>query len=188
MASAFSHALVAVAMGKLSRHPVMDRRALWLGVLCAVLPDIDVIGFGYDVHYGDLWGHRGLTHSLVFAALLAILLVALWYRRESRMLRAGMGLYFFLSAASHGLLDALTDGGLGVAFFSPFDRTRYFFPVRPIAVSPIGIREFFSEQGLVVMTSELTWVWLPVVVLFGGRRALKQAWQRIYEPLRSPAD
>ena len=99
-----------------------------------------------------------------------------------------MGLYFFLSAASHGLLDALTDGGLGVAFFSPFDRTRYFFPVRPIAVSPIGIREFFSEQGLVVMTSELTWVWLPVVVLFVGLRVLKQAWQRIYEPLRSPAD
>ena len=86
-----------------------------------------------------------------------------------------MGLYFFLSAASHGLLDALTDGGLGVAFFSPFDRTRYFFPVRPIAVSPIGIREFFSEQGLVVMTSELTWVWLPVVVLFVGLRALKRA-------------
>jgi inner membrane protein len=56
-----------------------------------------------------------------------------------------MGLYFFLSAASHGLLDALTDGGLGVAFFSPFEQTRYFFPVRPVAVSPIGIREFFNE-------------------------------------------
>ena len=43
---------------------------------------------------------------------------------------AGMGLYLFLSTASHGVLDALTDGGLGVAFFSPFDQTRYFFPFR----------------------------------------------------------
>ena len=62
----------------------MDRRALLLGVLCAVLPDIDVVGFGYGIQYGDLWGHRGLTHSLVFAALLAASLVALWYRQESR--------------------------------------------------------------------------------------------------------
>ena len=86
-----------------------------------------------------------------------------------------MGLYFFLSAASHGLLDALTDGGLGVALFSPFDTTRYFFPVRPVAVSPIGIREFFNEQGLVVIASELKWIWLPAAALFVGFRALQQA-------------
>ena len=64
---------------------------------------------------------------------------------------------------------------LGVAFFSPFDQTRYFFPLRPVAVSPIGIREFFSQHGLVVMTSELTWIWLPAAALVVGLRALKQA-------------
>jgi membrane-bound metal-dependent hydrolase YbcI (DUF457 family) len=41
--------------------------------------------------------------------------------------------------ASHGVLDALTDGGKGVAFFSPFDTTRHFFPVRPIPVAPITV-------------------------------------------------
>ena len=174
MASAFSHALVAVAMGKLSRHPVMDRRALLLGACCAVLPDLDVIGFAYGIAYGDLWGHRGLTHSLLLAALLSLLLVALCYRRQSRAVMAGMGLYLFLSTASHGVLDALTDGGLGVAFFSPFDQTRYFFPFRPVAVPPIGIREFFTEQGLVVIESELMWIWLPVVALSVGVRALRQ--------------
>ncbi len=173
MASAFSHVLVAVAIGKLFRHPVMDRRALLLGALCAILPDIDVVGFGYGIQYGDLWGHRGLTHSLVFAVLLSALLVALCYREESKLAMAGMGLYFFLSAASHGVLDALTDGGLGVAFFSPFDTTRYFFPVRPGAVSPIGIGEFFNEQGLHVLVSELTWIWLPTAALFVMFRALK---------------
>jgi inner membrane protein len=178
MASAFSHALVALAIGKLSPSPVMDRRALLLGVLCAVLPDIDVIGFGHGVQYGDLWGHRGLTHSLAFAVLMSAGLIALCYRRESVPVMAGMGLYFFLSSVSHALLDAMTDGGLGVAKFSPFDTARYFFSVRPVAVSPIGIREFFSERGLGVLASEATWIWLPALVLFLGLRALRQTWLR----------
>ena len=145
VASAFSHALVAVAMGKLSRHPVMDRRALLLGVLCAVLPDIDVVGFGYGIQYGDLWGHRGLTHSLVFAALLSAPLVASWYRQGGEGHGDPGSVFLSSSAASHGLLDALTDGGLGVAFFSPFDTTRYFFGFRPVAVSPypVSAAKFF---------------------------------------------
>ena len=88
-------------------------------------------------------------------------------------------MYFFLSAVSHGLLMPMTDGGLGVAFFSPFDTTRYFFSVRPVAVSPIGIREFFNEQGLDVLASEATWIWLPALVVFLGLRALRQIWLRI---------
>ena len=84
-------------------------------------------------------------------------------------------LYFFLATVSHGLLDALTNGGLGVAFFSPFDTTRYFFPFRPIQVSPIGAH-FFSARGISVVQSELLWVWLPCVafaiVAFSFRRVL----------------
>ena len=57
-------------------------------------------------------------------------------------------LYFFLCAASHGVLDAMTNGGLGVAFSPLFDTTRYFFPVRPVLVSLIEIGEFFSEYGV----------------------------------------
>lgn len=174
MASAFSHALVAVAMGKLSRHPVMDRRALLVGALCAVLPDIDVVGFGYGVQYGDLWGHRGLTHSLVFAALLSGALVAVWYRQSAAKVKAMLCLYFFLATASHGLLDALTNGGLGVAFLSPFDTTRYFFGFRPVAVSPIGVSEFFTAYGAQVLASEALWIWLPLAALFLSVRLLQR--------------
>ncbi|HEX7809721.1 MAG TPA: metal-dependent hydrolase, partial [Thermoanaerobaculia bacterium] len=53
---------------------------------------------------------------------------------------------------------------LGVAFFSPFSNVRYFFPWRPIRVSPIGPR-FFSARGLATLQSELLWVWLPCVTL-----------------------
>lgn len=76
-----------------------------------------------------------------------------------------MWLYLFLATASHALLDAMTTGGKGVAFFSPFDNARYFLPWRPIQVSPIGVEKFFSNRGLRVLESELLWVFLPSLVL-----------------------
>jgi inner membrane protein len=81
--------------------------------------------------------------------------------------RPALWVYLFLATASHGVLDAMTDGGLGVAFFSPFNNRRYFFSWTPIRVSPIGIGNFFSSRGLAVVQSELLWVWIPAVALVG---------------------
>jgi inner membrane protein len=75
-------------------------------------------------------------------------------------------LFLFLSTLSHPVLDALTNGGLGVGLFAPFTNERYFFPYRPIEVSPIGVGAFFSHRGLIVMLSELKWVWLPSTIFF----------------------
>ncbi|WP_210516122.1 hypothetical protein [Hymenobacter terricola] len=58
----------------------------------------------------------------------------------------------------------MTTGGLGVAFFSPWDLKRYFFSLRPIKVSPISIRAFFSGRGLRVLASEGLWVGLPCLL------------------------
>jgi membrane-bound metal-dependent hydrolase YbcI (DUF457 family) len=77
--------------------------------------------------------------------------------------RGQLWLYFFLATASHGVLDAFTNGGLGVAFFAPFHNARYFFPVTPIEVSPISVRAFFTARGARVMASELIWIWLPAI-------------------------
>jgi len=174
MASEFSHVVVALAVGKAIRSKELRWRELSLGAFCSVLPDLDVIGFPLGIQYGDLWGHRGMTHSVLFAALFAGILVALWYRAKPAIAMAGLFLYFFLCTASHGLLDAMTNGGLGVAFFSPFDTTRYFFPVRPVVVSPIGISEFFSEYGVRVLASEAVWIWLPSVALFLLARVIQR--------------
>lgn len=174
MASAFSHAIVALAMGKAFQSKVLGRRELALGALCSVLPDLDVIGFSVGIQYGDLWGHRGLTHSVVFAALLAGSLVGVWYRGKPATAMAGLFLYFFLCTSSHGVLDALTNGGLGVAFFSPFDTTRYFFPVRPVLVSPIGVSEFFNPYGVRILASEALWIWLPSGVAILALRVVQR--------------
>ena len=72
-----------------------------------------------------------------------------------------------ISCASHGLLDALTNGGLGVAFLSPLSNQRYFLPWRPIAVSPLDVALFCSAWGLRALRSEALCVWLPCALLGG---------------------
>ena len=72
-------------------------------------------------------------------------------------------IYLFLATASHGILDAMTTGGGGIAFFAPFWNERYFFPWRPILVSPMSVRRFFSERGARVIVSEIQYVWIPAL-------------------------
>jgi inner membrane protein len=166
MASVFSHAVAALGIGACFYRPGAPRRVWVTGALCSVVPDLDVIGFRFGIRYGDFWGHRGFTHSILFAALLASIVVLLAFREGVPGLgRFALWVYFFAATVSHGLLDAMTDGGLGVAFFSPFNNNRYFLPWTPIRVSPIGADRFFSHRGLEVVRSELLWIWLPVAVL-----------------------
>jgi inner membrane protein len=74
----------------------------------------------------------------------------------------------------------MTDGGLGIAFFSPFDLQRYFLPWRPIHVSPIGVGRFFGARGLRILWSETVWVWLPVLAIWALAKAvhmLRRLWR-----------
>jgi inner membrane protein len=165
MASAFAHAIVATALGKVAQ-PKQTPWWYWaLGVLLSVAPDVDVIGFHFGVRYGDVLGHRGLTHSFLFAALLAGL-VSFALAGQKHVSWRRLFVFFFLAVASHGILDALTNGGLGVAFFSPFTNARFFFPFHPIEVSPIGMDRFFSAKGVAVVKSEAKWLAVPSAIVF----------------------
>jgi inner membrane protein len=152
-----------------------SRAAIWgLGALCALAPDLDaVVSFLFGIPYSHVLGHRGLSHSLFVAALLATLVTAVARRNLAESPgTAKLWLFFFLATASHGFLDAMTNGGLGVAFFAPFSETRYFLPWRPILVSPISIHVFLGYRGLRVMWSELGWIWLPASLVFLAGLAL----------------
>lgn len=164
MASLLTHAFVGVALGQAAEPKLRGDWRFWgAAVFCSVVPDIDVIGFRFGIHYGELWGHRGLTHSILFAAVIGTLIGAAlgssWGERWQP------ALLLFVITASHGALDAMTNGGLGVAFFSPFDVHRYFFPWRPIQVSPIAVHRFFSMRGLEILWSEIRWVWGPAFLI-----------------------
>ena len=176
MASVFGHGAIAYAMGK-TLNPVRATTQFWvLTVLCCLLPDADVLGFVFGIPYEHLLGHRGLTHSILFAVFIGLVMpklavssLSIWSSQYGTL-----AIYFSLVTLSHGFLDAFTDGGLGVAFFSPFDTTRYFFPWRPIAVSPIGLTQFFSSLGFGVLLSELVWIGIPVTCWLIGLRKLRK--------------
>ncbi|MCA1616245.1 MAG: metal-dependent hydrolase [Acidobacteria bacterium] len=157
----------------------MPARFWLLSALCAVLPDADVAGLYFGVRYGDALGHRGLTHSLAFAFAAGVAVALIFFRgaRASKGRgRWALAAYFAAVTASHGVLDALTDGGLGVAFFAPFDAGRHFLPWTPIRVSPIGA-DFFSGRGLAVLASEFVWVWLPSLALVAAVWAARKLLQ-----------
>lgn len=164
MASIFGHALAAFVLGKGFSKTIVNWKFILLGIICAIIPDADVIGFSFGIKYESFWGHRGFSHSLLFALILGVLITVIFY---SRIFFSKKGviliLYFTICTASHAVLDALTTGGLGVAFLSPFDTTRYFFPWRPIKVSPIGVARFFSDRGIKVVLSELIWIGIPSI-------------------------
>jgi inner membrane protein len=134
----------------------------------AILPDIDILAFNLGIPYDDPLGHRGFTHSLFFAFVASAAATLLTLKQFAVLRWWSLWAFFFLATAAHGFLDAFTDGGRGIAFFAPFDNTRYFFPWQPILVPPIGVRPFLSEWGLHVLLSELLWVWLPTGVVVGA--------------------
>lgn len=176
MASAFGHIAVAYAMGK-TVSPVWATSRFWvLTMLSCLLPDADVLGLLIGIPYEHVLGHRGITHSIAFAVLVGIVFpklagstIPFLSRRYGLLV-----IYFGLVTMSHGFLDAFTDGGLGIAFFAPFDTTRYFFPWRPIMVSPIGLAPFFSSWGLGVLFSEFVCLGIPVACWLIGLRGLKK--------------
>ncbi len=172
MPSIFTHAAIPLALWCAADRGRISRPLLAAGVVAAMLPDADVLAFALHVPYADSFGHRGASHSVLFAALLALLAAA-----GHRPLRAGAvqaAAFVGISALSHPLLDALTSGGLGVALWWPWSGERLFAPWRPIRVSPFA-GQFFSARGLATLLSELRWVWLPLAAAVIGWKLVQPA-------------
>lgn len=93
-----------------------------------MLPDADVLSFKFGVAYGNVFGHRGFTHSLVFAFVVPLLCVFI----GRRWFRAGLircWLFLTVSLLSHSLLDSVTTGGKGVGWLWPWSDERFFAPL-----------------------------------------------------------
>ncbi|MEJ1141815.1 metal-dependent hydrolase [Stenotrophomonas sp. CCNWLW162] len=203
MPSIITHAAVPLALWCAADRGRIPPRLLAAGVVAAMLPDADVLAFALHIPYADAFGHRGASHSLLFACALAILAALLlnlgrgrpWSAPRSSGSRrpwsavscqprlastVQAAVFVFVCAASHPLLDALTSGGLGVALAWPWSEHRFFAPWRPIRVSPFA-PQFFSARGLATLLSELRWVWLPLA-------GAVIAWKLIHPAPAAPRD
>ncbi|MFT3841973.1 MAG: metal-dependent hydrolase [Myxococcaceae bacterium] len=159
MASVLAHAAIPLLTARRFNLP---RRAAIASALLACVADLDVLGYAFDQRNEDLLGHRGLTHSLLFALLLAAA-TALLFRRKH------LGL-FLLAALSHPLIDALTFGAPGVALLAPLTDARFLFPLHLVPSLPLGVPETLGRLGVAVLLDELLWLVLPWWLLLQATR------------------
>jgi inner membrane protein len=73
MPTIFSHIAIPVAARLGAGSHQIPLSMLLTGMLCTVLPDFDGISFKLGIEYGSIWGHRGVTHTLLFAVGIGIL-------------------------------------------------------------------------------------------------------------------
>ncbi|MCQ8104018.1 metal-dependent hydrolase [Methylomonas sp. SURF-2] len=163
MPTVFTHPAVPIALAFGLGRKKVSGRLLCAGVVASAAPDLDVIAFSLGIPYAAELGHRGFSHSLLFAFALALLGASLFRWLHSTFRRSFW--FLFIAAVSHGILDAFTNGGLGIAFLWPWSGERYFAPTRVIEVSPLGVSRFFSPKGVEVLRSECIWIWLPFMGL-----------------------
>ncbi|HEV8597758.1 MAG TPA: metal-dependent hydrolase [Gemmatimonadales bacterium] len=163
-----SHSLAGTALGVAPFPERVPKRIWWLAPLCAAIPDLDTV-WGYRMVGSDSWfAHRGITHTPVFAGLLAALVVKLAFPEvRSGKERWRLWAALCLATLSHGLLDALSGYGAGIPFCFPFSTERYFFRWRPITASPDAYGHGIARLLLKSIRPELLWIWLPAAFLLG---------------------
>jgi inner membrane protein len=168
MCTIYTHAVAGLGLGKLCFARTLPWSFWLLAGFLPIVPDFDV--FTHHA-YGSILGHRGYTHSLAFALLICLVVAGLTYRYFQIRFLLLWG-FFFLATASHGILDAFTNGGFGIPLLWPLISTR-FGPWGPMQVPDIGF-EWPDPRVSRSVRTEMLWVWLPtavlVVLVMGYRR------------------
>ena len=180
MASAVCHFVVGATIAlPFTAVPSVGKVVRPVGLMvCAGLlsaaPDLDTVFFGI-IPYAHFFGHRGFFHSPFFALLaaMALSLIMLALSRSCTLLAsAWVAAAFFLAMASHGILDAMTDAGLGIMLLYPFSEGRVFLPWRPLHTPPVRISSVSMRQVQMMVRSELPIVLVCAAVAGAVRFAL----------------
>ncbi len=100
-----------------------NRQVFWLLVAAANFPDIDVaLGFLGDPIF-SISHHRGITHSLLFAPVLALAPAALFYFWGKLKNFKTLWLLALIGVLVHIFFDVIT--AFGTQLFAPFSKTKY---------------------------------------------------------------
>ena len=163
MASPWAHALAGAAVGACYRDPRHRRRVIALAAACAVAPDLDLIGWPLGISPLTLLGHRGLSHSILFATALGVLAARALRPPITARERVTAAVVLVLATVTHSLIDALTTyAPSGPAFWAPFTNQRYRFSWMPLTGSG-GLETDFGREALYiclpafVLIVALTW-------------------------------
>jgi inner membrane protein len=177
MPSIVAHAVAGAALATAAFSPRSVPRRVWItGAVAAAVPDIDAIGrplgnLTFETLFG---GHRGLTHSVMFALALSAIITWRFFRTpEWTALHRRLWAAFALAIASHGVLDALSTIGNGVAFWAPFSWIHYEFVWQPLGEIGPGPRG--PERAFDMVANEFIWIGLPSLIVVVIARFIRRA-------------
>lgn len=128
-----THAVLGATVAQAGYRRRLGRRALAIAAAAAMLPDADIVVGWLAGPFANWQHHRGLTHSVFFAAIAGPLLgwLAGLADRERRRLWMGLFTAVFLT---HPLIDVVTH--YGTQLLAPLTATRFAIPAMPI-IDPV---------------------------------------------------
>jgi len=182
--STVGHLALGLAAARLqpgSRRGLAPRLALY--AFLGVAPDLDLVPIALG--WGRLvpLGHRGATHSLAAAVVVAAVVALVWPGTS----RLRTGLFAFLAMASHGLVDPLVAGSCGTALLWPFSDAPFTWGgFQPLPATPVG-PELLEAYGFLHLAFEAA-LFAPFAVYAlwpRSRRGVAQLRQIATEPLRA---
>lgn len=142
------HLVAGLAVGRL--HARGGRAAVSLCAFAGLglLPDVDAIGILIGHPLRGALGHRGATHSLLFALMAGAIAALTPLGRGRRLATFGLAT---LAVLTHPLLDMLTRGGVRLLW--PFDGTWRWFGWAPYPMAPVGLG-LLTPRGLSLLLLE----------------------------------
>ena len=120
-----SQLVLGAAVGEVLLGKKLGNRAILWGAIGGTIPDLDVLSGLFLSELGELTFHRGISHSLLFSVLFALLLGWLIHRFNkptSLVTRKEWQIMLFFAFFTHVILDCFTVYGTQV--FAPFSSYR----------------------------------------------------------------
>ena len=120
-----SQLVLGAAVGEALLGKKLGNRAILWGAIGGTIPDLDVLSGLFLSELGELTFHRGISHSLLFSVLFALLLGWLIHRfnkTTSLVTRKEWQIMLFFAFFTHVILDCFTVYGTQV--FAPFSSYR----------------------------------------------------------------
>lgn len=149
--------ILGAAVGELVLGKKAGNKAILWGAVGGIIPDLDVLITPFFSEVEGLFVHRGFSHSLLFAFILAPLLGLLInriHRKKMNITKFEWMKLVFLAAFTHPILDYLTTYGTGA--FLPFS----------------GYRVEFSTVAIVDVFYTLPLLLVLIVIMFLNRTSL----------------
>ena len=146
-----THIVLGACIGEAVAGKKLGKKAMWLGAIAQSVPDIDFVTTFWLSDSKDIVAHRGITHSILFAAIATIILAGLcrYFFRKVKLGWNSWFLLFGINIFTHILIDGFNAYGIG--WLEPFSQRRFTFHIFFVADPLFSFWPFLACLALLVI-------------------------------------